>query len=235
MKKIITLLTLLMFFAQGYAQTNNNYSTDMRTRMIDLDDRANAFNLTEAEFKAIEAQAYDNTTFLPGSIFKDDQLAKKNVAMRYNANADEIEIKNSTKDGDYGAINKEAGVYAKIANETYVFVPFEGSNEKGGYFNVVTTGKTYDLYKKTTATFIPKYFAQNSYERDRSASFSKTVTYYLVDKGGSFYELPQGKSKLLKVMDAKKSEMKSFIDKNDLDVDKQRDLALIVDHFNEVL
>lgn len=235
MKKLIPLFILTLFVAQGFSQTSNNYSSDMRTRMIDLEQRANAFGLSDAEFDAIKDQAYDNSTFLAGSIFKDDQLAKKNIMLRYNANADEIEIKNSTEKADYSALNKEPGLYAKIANETYVFVPYQGSNEKGGYFNVVTTGKTYDLYKKTTSVFKPKSFAQTSYDVDRPASFSKSITYFLVDKGGTFYELPTNKNKILKVMGDKESEVKSFMKKNNLDVDKQSDLAKIIDHFNDVL
>ncbi len=234
MKKIVLLLAVLSISALSFSQANND-AYNITTRIIDINDRTGAFGLSESEYNALIEQAYDNTTFLPGSIFKDDQLAKKNILLRYNASADEIEIKNSTEKKDFSALNKESGLYAKIANETYVFVPFEGSNEKGGYFNVVTTGKTYDLYKKTTAIFHQKTLAKTTYDKERPAGFTKSVTYYLVDKGGNFYELPQGKSKMLKVMSAKKDEMKNYISKNNLDVDKQSDLAKIVDHFNSVL
>ena len=57
------------------------------------------------------------------------------------------EIKKNVSDETYSALIKSPDIFVKIINEIYVFVPFNGSNEKGGYFNVLNDGKTYDLYK----------------------------------------------------------------------------------------
>ncbi len=159
-----------------------------------------AFGLTEAQFNSIKEEAYANPSFVQGKIFQEDKLIKDDVPMRYNAYADEIEIKKNTSDENYSALIKDPNIFVKIFKDIYVFVPYEGSNEKGGYFNVLSDGKTYDLYKKTTATFREPQKARTNYERDSPPSFTKTTTYYLV-QNGTFLEMPSSKSKVLKMMD----------------------------------
>src|SRR5690606_6163730 len=122
----------------------------------------------------------------------EDQLIKSGVPMRYNAFADEIEIKKSPTDANYGALIKDPEIFVKMGRDIYLFIPFEGSNEKGGYFNVLSDGKTYDLYKKTTATFQEPKKAASTYARDIPPSFIKHITYYLV-QDGQFLQMPNSK------------------------------------------
>ncbi len=211
---------------------NSNFDFFLRT--IDINQKALAFGLTEAEFSGIKNQAYLNTHFLVGNIYQDDKLLKVGIPMRYNAYADEIEIKNHVSEEKYGALIKDPSIYVKLENDIYVFIPYEDSNEKGGYFNILTDGKTYDLYKKTTAAFIEPQKAKTSYQRDTPPSFDKATKYYLV-KDGKFYELPANKAKLLKVMDSKKSEVKDFINENNLNIEKETDLKKVVTYFDSLL
>src|SRR5690554_900125 len=144
----IAALSTISVFSQA---ANSQY--DIYSRTIDINQKSLAFGLTEAQFESIKDEAYANPNFLEGSIFQEDHLASAGVPMRYNAFADEIEIKKSATDENYGALVKDPDIFVKIGRELYIFIPFEGSNEKGGYFNVLNDGKTYDLYKKTTAVF----------------------------------------------------------------------------------
>lgn len=232
MKKIFLACLVLLFMAPMFAQrASTNF--DIYSRTIDLNQKSLAFGLTEAQFNSIKDEAYANPNFVQGKIFQEDQLIKDDVPMRYNAYADEIEIKKNQTDESYGALIKSPDIFVKMFRDIYVFVPYEGSNEKGGYFNVLSDGKTYDLYKKTKALFREPQKAETSYERDMPPSFPKTVTYYLV-QNGTFLEMPNSKSKILKMMDRKKSEMKKYIKENDIDLDKEADLIKAISYFDSL-
>ena len=233
MKKIVLFGLIVLLTNSIFAQrASTNF--DIYSRTIDLNQKSLAFGLTEAQFNAIKDDAYANPNFLQGNIYQEDKLIKNDVYMRYNAYADEIEIKKNSTDDSYSALIKSPDIFVKIMNTIYVFIPYEGSNEKGGYFNVLNDGKVYDLYKKTKAVFREPQKAETSYQRDSPPSFPKTVTYYLV-QNGTFYEMPSSKSKVLKMMDKKKSEVKNYINQNDLDIDKEADLIKLVSYFDSLL
>lgn len=234
MKKIYFTAALVLMTASLFSQARQSAYTSVYDRTIDLNQKSLAFGLTEAQFEAIKDEAYANPNFLQGKIFQEDQLIKDNVPMRYNAYADEIEIKKNVSDESYSALIKSPDIFVKIVNDIYVFVPFEGSIQKGGYFNVLSDGKTYDLYKKTKAEYREPRKAQTSYQQDTPPSFVKSTTYYLV-KNGAFLEMPSSKSKILKMMDSKKSEMKKYIKENKVDLDKESDLIKTISYFDSLL
>ena len=233
MKKIL-LTGLCAFIMTGAFSQANNSNFDIYSRTIDINQKSLAFGLTELEFDAIKGEAYANVNFMPGKIFQGDQLIKDNVPMRYNAFADEVEIKKNNFEENYSALIKNPNIFVKLLNDIYVFVPFEGSNEKGGYFNVLSDGKNYDLYKKTTAIFREPKKAETNYERDAPPSFVKTIKYYLVENG-TFLEIPSNKSKVLKMMDSKKDEIKRFIKANNINLDKEADMIKLVSYFDSLL
>ncbi|MDP2687437.1 MAG: hypothetical protein Q8O62_09460 [Aequorivita sp.] len=245
MKNIIVFVASLLFVFQGFSQKNfntigggssggaNNHF-NIYLRIIDINEKAISFGLSEAEFNGIKEEAYLNSNFMVGNIYQDENLIKAGVPMRYNAYADEIEIKNHVSEENYGALMKDESIYVKIEKDIYVFIPFDGSNEKGGYFNIIADGKTYDLYKKTKAVFEEPYTAATSYEKNKPASFTKESKYYLM-KNGTLYELPDNTSSILKMMEDKKQEVKVFVKKNNLDLHKEEDLSKIVLYFDSLL
>ncbi len=233
MKKILILGLAFISAISSYSQAKNS-NFDVYSRTIDINQKSLAFGLTEAEFNSIKDEAYANSNFVLGKIFQEDKLIKDDVPMRYNAFADEIEIKKNTSDERYSALIKDPNIFVKIFKDIYVFVPYEGSNEKGGYFNVLSDGKTYDLYKKTTAIFREPQKARTNYEKDSPPTFVKTTTYYLV-QDGTFLEMPSSKSKVLKVMDKKGDEIKSYIKQNNIDIDKEADMIKLVSYFDSLL
>ena len=237
MKRIVLTVFMVLATISGFSQAGSwagNSNFDMYARTIDINQKSLAFGLTEAEFDVIKDEAYANVNFVPGKIFHEDQLIKDAVPMRYNAFADEIEIKKNSYEDNYSALLKDPNIFVKILEDIYVFVPFEGSNEKGGYFNVLNDGNTYDLYKKTTAIFREPQIARTNYERDSPPSFVKTVKYYLV-QDGTFMEMPSSKSKVIKMMDSKKNEIKIFIKENNIDLDKEADKIKLVTYFDSLL
>lgn len=233
MKKIfLTGLTILLMAPVFAQRASTNF--DIYSRTIDLNQKSLAFGLTEAQFNSIKDEAYANPNFVQGKIFQEDQLIKDDVPMRYNAFADEIEIKKNASDENYGALIKDPSIFVKVFKDIYVFVPYEGSNEKGGYFNVLSDGKTYDLYKKTKAVYREPQKAETSYARDMPPSFPKTVTYYLV-QNGTFLEMPSSESKILKMMDKKKAEMKKYMKENNIDLGKEQDMIKTISYFDSLL
>ena len=233
MKKILITEVLALSTIAVFSQAANS-QYDIYSRTIDINEKSLAFGLTEAQFEAIKDEAYANPNFLSGNIYQEDKIIKAGVPMRYNALADEIEIKKTPSDENYSALIKDPDIFVKIGHDIYLFVPFQGSNEKGGYFNVLSDGKTYDLYKKTTSVFIEGKKAETSYQRDTPPSFKKSITYFLVDKNGTFLEMPNSKSRILRMMDKNKSEIRSYIKEHKLDLDKEPDLIKVISYFDSL-
>jgi len=233
MKNYILPLVFLIITIGGAAQDQGLY--DLQNKKINAEQRYESFNISKEEFESMEGSPYANENFIKGNIYKGKELSNKNILLRYNAFADEIEIKKHDQSETYNALIKNPDVYVKIFQDVYVFVPYNGSNEKGGYFNIVTEGAQFDLYKKTTVTYKEPYFAETSYQSDRPAAWVKTKIYYLVGKDGSFYELPTRRSKVLDVMSKKKKEVKRYIKEQNIDLDEEQDLAKLVTYFNSIL
>lgn len=234
MKKIVLLLFIVFISFSSFSQSQN-YEYNMAVRQINIAQSKEFLDLSDAEFKLIEGSPYDNKEFLEGSIFEGDVLLQKNVFLRYNIFSDEIEIKTSLNETNYSALVKRSGMLVKIFNDVYTLIPFEGSDEKGQYFKVLTTGEHFSLYKKTTAKFTQRTFAKTSYDRDQPAKFIQTDSYFLATKEGNFIEMPESKSKVLKLMKNKGSEIKAFIKNNRTNFKDENDLMKLVKYYNNLL
>lgn len=230
MKKLI-LTGMILFAGISSFSQSRDIGFDIHSRTIDINQKSLAFGLTEAEFEAIKNDAYANADFIPGTIYQDNKPIKTGVPMRYNAYADEVEMKASN--GAESALIKDPNIYVKMGDQFYVLVPFEGSNEKGGYFNVMHEGERFSLYKKVKAVFREAKVAESTYARDTPPSFAKTTTYYLIDNG-TFYQLPNRKAQIQKVFDKSQKEMKDFIKDNKLDLSKESDLIRATEYYDSL-
>ena len=237
MKKIILIIIVSIMSLPLFSQRNNLSFDHLNTRNIDMAQYRESFGLTEEEFNNIQGSPYANDEFIAGNIYKNDKELYKDVLLRYNISADEIEVKKSKNDSDdsYGALIKEPNTLIKILNDIYIFVPFEGSNENGHYFTILTEESNFDLYKKAEVSYSAPSFAKTSYDRDRPASFTQKSTFYMVSKDGRFFELPNSKSKIIKVMNNKKDQVKGYIKKTRLDFKKEKDLIKLVKYYNSLL
>lgn len=244
MKKTILFLASALMVFQGFSQkgfntvsggssgaANSNF--DLYLRTIELDEKASSFGLGTDEFNAIKDEVYADPNFKVGNIFQGDILIKDKVPMRYNAWADEVEIKTHASEENYGALVKDPSIHVTIDGLNYLFVQNEGANESGGYFNILVDGQNYDLYKKTKAVYKEPKKAKTSYEQDTPASFEKLSEYYLV-KDDQFIELPKKKSKLLQALKIDTAKVMDYIKENKLDPDKETDLVKIVTYFDSL-
>lgn len=230
MKNLIAILIIALLSTPIFAQRYGEWET----RIIDIEQYRESFGLNAQELAELEGSPYEIKAFTPGSLFDKDNLVKKNTMLRYNIFADEIEIKDDPAKEEYFALLKSPDYSAKISNNTYVFVPLSGSVEKGGYFIVLSMGNKYDLYKKMEVTYHRPVYAKSSYDKDKPASFTNSAVYYLVDKGGTLYELPASRSKIAKVFANRKKEIEGYIKSNQLNLNDEKDLIKLVNFYNSL-
>jgi hypothetical protein len=177
---------------------------------------------------------YNDPNYLIGNLYKGNALFATNVALRYNAVADEIEIKESldSPDKDARVLPRDPEYFAKIKNDIYVFVPFQGKVEDGGYFHVMFEGKKLDLYKKIIKKVIPGRKASSSFTQDVPTEFRDESQYFLVTKNGRFLQLPESKEKKFNIFGASKETVLNYVNENGLDVNKEKDLLAIITYYD---
>lgn len=179
---------------------------------------------------------YNNPIFLLGTIYEDNKAIVSNYALRYNAMADEIEVKETLyiEDDEAKTLTKSPELYVKIMEEMFVFVSNEQSQIDSGYFKVLHVGNTHNLYKKVTKKYFPAKKAQNSFEKDVLANFADRSSYYLVSSNGKFEKFEKSKNKRLKLFGDKQDEIKKYIKKGRLDITEAEDLLKIVRYYDTI-
>ena len=184
--------------------------------------------------KSYKGTPYNNPNYLLGNIYKEGKLLANNIAIRYNAVADEMEVKQNPSDSDDDArvLTKSQDIYVKIIDDIYVFVPYQGGIEKGGYFQVIFEGNNIALYKKHVKDFSPEKKATSSITKTLPAVFKDKPVFYLVTKKGTFYQMPKSKAKKLKVFGEKQNKMKDFTKQNSLDLNKEQDLLTAIKYYD---
>lgn len=235
MKKCIILLILFSLGGSGLkaqeTQTrrfvNSLYQLD---EFIKRQDKFVDYTDTESYI----GTPYNNPSFLPGNIYENEKLLASNVALRYNAIADEIEVKESleTPISKARPLPKSPDVFVKIMNDIFVFAPYRGGIEGGGYFKVLYEGDKVSVFKKLNKKFSAAKPAKTSITRDILAKFEDKPIYYLVSKNGKFYELPTSRTKKLKVFGKNQEVIKTFIAKNKLNLNIEKDLIETIIYFN---
>ena len=234
-----TLLTVSITLAQrspGPTRlSSQNPFWELKNRWIEINEANIAMGEAPNSVESIEGSPYNPENYISGKIFINGEKSQERVFLRYNMLNDEIEIKNSAYDtSDTKAVVKDPEIYAQVGNTTYIFAPFRGSNEKGGYFAFLKSGTSYDLYKKSKVKFIP-FKTTTAYSGSTPARFERSNEYYMVSKEGNFFKIPTSKKKLLKVMDEHKEELGDYIDLNKLTFDTEKDIIGVFNYYNSLL
>lgn len=237
MKKCIILLILFSIGSSGLKaqETETRRFVNSLYQLDEFIKRQDKFvDYTDTE--SYTGTPYNNPSFLPGNIYEKKKLLASNVALRYNAIADEIEVKESLKTPISKArpLPKSPDVFVKIVNDIFVFAPYRGGIEGGGYFQVLYEGNQISVFKKLTKKFYPAKPAKTSITRDILANFEDKPVYYLVSKNGKFYELPSSRSKKLKVFGKNQEIIKAFVSKNKLNLNTEKDLIATIIYFNSL-
>ncbi len=237
MKKYIILLVLLSLGCSGLRaqETQTRRFVNSLYQLDEFIKRQDKF-VDYTDTDSYTGTPYNNPSFLPGNIYENKKVLASNVALRYNAIADEVEVKESleTPISKARPLPKSPDVFVKIVNTIFIFAPYKGGIEGGGYFQVLYEGESVSVFKKLNKKFYAAKPAKTSITRDILAKFEDKPIYYLVSGNGKFYEMPSSKSKKLKVFGKNQEVIKTFISKNRLNISNEDDLIATVIYFNSL-
>jgi len=236
MKNIILLLLATVCSGGAIAQISN--CTAIKNMNVDrrITESVNSYNSSATEnLSNAQGSQFTSETFTLGNIYENDVLVLKNVPLRYNSYADQIELQQIAGEENSGLLVKDAKFFVKMNNEDYIFIPDNNSYEESGYFKIVTSGDHFDLYKKSVTTYIAAREAKTTYETSQPAKFVTEVSYFLMSKDGKLGKLPTNRNRVAKALTGKTKEVKKFIDNNKLDLDKDTDMAKLVIYYDSII
>jgi len=183
-------------------------------------------------YKNTMGSIYANKEFQTGSVYKDGTLVASNVALRYNVQAEEIEMKANTNTTVANVIKTSENISVRILNDDFVYLISPDKNQKAGYFKVIAEGGKLTVYKKIIKDFIEGKESANSYSRDVPDTFKEKEQLYIVSAAGSLTKLPKGKTKREKLLVSQQNQMSSYIQTNNLNLRKEKDFNKALDYFN---
>tara|TARA_R110002072_G_scaffold302406_1_gene485198 strand:+ start:8203 stop:8913 length:711 start_codon:yes stop_codon:yes gene_type:complete len=236
MNRIALSLILGLFFIQ--AQSQRGVSQVITEYLLQFQfDKTTKFEDVDLETLKYVGSPYQNESFLAGEIYHNNKLIADNIPLRYNALMDEMEFKPSfeTPDNESSALMKSPEVDVRIGSKVFIFVPYQGGIEKGGYFDVLLRGEKIDLFKKYNKKYTPEQKAQTSMTRDVPARFTNNPVYYLVLQDGRFIEIPSRARNFTDAFVDKEKEIKSFIKDKKLDIKDENHIIQIVNYYNSII
>lgn len=239
MKKIVFTLALLSTLSIFTIDAQITTMADQRRAMYFMEyvERQGSNNDKYLDDEHV-GSPYSNPIFLLGNIYEQNKVIASNYALRYDAMADEIEVKKNlyVEDSDIQVLSKNPEIYVKIMSDMFVFRdPIEESaTHEAGYFQVLYVGNTYNLYKKIIKKYYPAKKAQNSFEKDVLATYVDRPIYYLVSEAGNFQEFGSSKNKRLKLFQNKQPEVKKLVKSGKLDLTKEEDLLRVVKYYDVI-
>ncbi|NCT18651.1 MAG: hypothetical protein COZ75_03710 [Flavobacteriaceae bacterium CG_4_8_14_3_um_filter_34_10] len=236
MKKYLLVVPLLFAFVAVQAQRSMGNAIAEYLMQFQYD-KTTKFEDVDLESLVYVGSPYADKNFIAGEIYHNNKLIAENVPLRYNALMDEMEFKTSfdEEDKNSSALVKSPEIDIKIGNKIYLFVPYHGGVEKGGYFEVLVKDSKYDLFKKYNKKYFAEQKAQTSMTKDNPARFTDNNVYYLVSDSGTFYELPSKSKAFSKIFLNKEKEIESYIKSRNLDLKNEKDVIAIVRYFNSLL
>ena len=231
MKKTLYNTIIFLFIGYSFAiaqNINSQRQTELFARNAYKYDTSTIYDPANPE--NYKGTPYHSDNFLTGNVYIENELILSNVALRYNAIADEIEFKESlnSNDKEVKALVKSKEIYAKIMKDIFVFIPSEG------YYLVVFDGDNFSLLKKVTKKYFPAKKAKNNYERSTLAEFEDRFSYSIYTKNGEMVEFPKSKSKKLKAFGNSEKLIKDYIKEKDLDLNKEKDLKKVIIYLDGV-
>lgn len=229
-------LTLTVLFMAPITGSAQFWDRQFQSDLLQMDEyiKRNDRDIDFTDTESYVGTPYNNPSYLPGTVYKGEEIYASDIALRYNAVADEMEIKRSVTSPDEEArvLTKSPDIFVKIMDDIFIFVPYQGGIEGGGYFEVLYEGSSIDLYKKHVKDFKPAKQATTSITRDTPATFKDEPVYYIATKQGKFYELPSNSNRMMKVFGDNKRTMKEYVQDNRMDVREEDDLKRLIMYYD---
>ncbi len=230
MKLIFTLLTMLLLSSNNFAQLPVEHFDKWRSpdgRNIDFLYISDSKTTPEYPKIKIVGSPFENNTFQPAILKKQDGTLFSQLFMRYNAYYDIMEIKNATSEPDslIMILKKSPEFTIQIKDKHYLFIPESNIDEVGQYFEVLYNGKKTQLLKKTTKIFVEGKIARTSFEKDFPHRFNDKVTYFIKDE--NLKALPSSNSKKIAVIESINKEVVDYIKEKNLNLNDENSLIEI--------
>jgi len=247
---------LITLFATTFlsAQINRRYNVDPVNSNSSY--TITSYGITEDEFNQAEGSPFLDKEFKPGTIVSGEEVSK--AYLRYNIFFEEIEIAQDPGSKDISSLKKEVGTKAIFDNKVFTYLLLDtgnnqngvyfqilstgsyllldtGNNQNGVYFQILSTGSQFDLYMKSNVRYIAPYYGSTSIDKDRPGKFEVSNKFFLVSKNYKFITIPKNHRNLLKLVSHKKKEVKDFLKKNRIKLDKEEDVLKFVDYYNRIL
>lgn len=174
----------------------------------------------------IKGSPYDNENFLKGAIILGEKTYK-NVWLRYNAYADEVEVKiNASKDKneEIYALNKDPEISFIIKDEKIRYTDFLRKSKRAktsGNIFVLFEGENYALYKRKLKLYKESKKATTSLQRSFPARFIDSEEYYVKIAKQTPVLIKLKLSDILTFLnDDQKNNVKSYVKENKIAVKK---------------
>ena len=231
-------IILLFIITHGAVISQNTGITGEKRRMA-IRYNLNAYDLDNKHFSGEKelpdeylGTPYLFDDFLPGKIYFDDQLYTSNSFLRYNLYLDQLEIKESNNENQYGVITKELGLTFEISDSKYEVMKTEGGELQ--FFELAFSGKNYSFYKRNQKKYYAPKLAQTSLTRDSPASFKDEIVYYYENNEGVLIEIPTSKRKLSEIFGDKETRVAKFIKTYKINPKKDDDLRRLFSFVDEL-
>ncbi|MBW2938655.1 hypothetical protein KXJ69_11090 [Aureisphaera sp. CAU 1614] len=228
MQKLFSTLLLLTLSFSAFAQMETEEEAkDKYLTNVPITINSEAVNYS--------GSAYENEEFVLGTVYKSGRIVASNVALRYNALRDEVEVKSSIDAPNSTArvMMRNPDIYVKMLNNVFVYAAPKEGLDRPGYFLVLFEGESADLYKKISKEFVEGMAATTSLTRDIPSSYKEKEAYFLLNKNtNSFQEFPSSRNAKFGLFDDKKKELKTYTKEERLNINKEYALIKLVKYYN---
>ena len=243
MKKIIAIIIFCFLIAYGNAQTfggvtnvgggggNNTVVSHL------LGDIKKGNEKRSIKNSGIQGSAYTSEVFLPGALYFKGNF-ESNIFYRYNAYAEELEIKDVNLPGaPIRGLNRDKSISLTTPDRKSMsfktFIDRKGLTQNG-YLTKLAEGK-YTFYERYDVKYTQPQKAQNSFVPATPARFTKFTEYYIELEGRNrIDELELSNRKLIKVVnDNQKEALKQFLKENKLKIKDEKDIYKALNFLNK--
>lgn len=181
-------------------------------------------NRLEKRDKSVVGSPYSIEKFMPADI----EGAGEIVMIRYNSQADELEIEYNEKililpkKPEYEKVSLRNGKVIRLLN----FVDARKANIYG-YLYELYVGKKITLYLKERSVIIPEKLSQNGYDAPSPARYSRTDDEYYFKHKDNIVEFPGKKKDLIELFPENKKQIEDFIKANKIKFKSEDDYVKI--------
>ncbi len=207
----------------------NDMLLDQNEKSIIKDSGNRIINLSDTK-----GSPYFKDFFLSGTVFAEKTNESLGYQLRYNIYNDEIEVENSS-DNTLSALKKDSNYSCKIMNDSFKYLEYtdKDNESQNGYFHELTEGKTV-LLLKYECKYQPKKTGKPPVYKVTPARFVTQKTYYLLSND-QLTLISTKKKKLLEYFGSHKGAVNSYINKNNLKLNNDRDLIRVITYYNSIL